>query len=143
MNIDADAPVRAEGATYVDASLQTVWDIMVAVEQWPSWNPDVKWARLTGAVEPGAEFTWKAGPGTIRSTFTEVDAPEMLAWTGTTLGIRAVHIWRLEGSESGTKVSTEESWSGVLPRILSSMMSRALQKAIDTGLDALKAAAER
>lgn len=143
MNIDADAPVRAEGATEVDASPQTVWDIMVAVEQWPSWNPDVKWARLNGAAEPGAEFTWKAGPGTIHSTFTDVDAPRLLAWTGTTLGIRAVHIWRLEGSASGTKVSTEESWSGLLPRILSSMMSRALQRAIDTGLESLKVAAER
>ena len=116
---------------------------MAAIEEWPSWNPDVKWVTASGVVEPGTEFAWKAGPGTIRSTFTHVEAPTLLAWTGTTLGIHAVHTWRLEATSSGTRVTTEESWSGLLPRLLSRTMSRTLQTAIDSGLDALKAAAER
>jgi hypothetical protein len=44
-------------------------------------------AAVDGDVALGANFTWKAGPGTIRSTLRQVDRPHVLGWTGRTLGI--------------------------------------------------------
>lgn len=38
-------------------------------------------------------------------------------WTGLTLGINAIHIWRLERKDSETIVKTEESWEEILARI--------------------------
>lgn len=143
MTVDVSAPVSAVGSIEIGAPPQAVWEILVGIDEWPSWNPDVKWVRCSGAVEAGTEFTWKAGPGTIRSTFTHVESPRLLAWKGTTLGIHAVHVWRLDASPSGTKLVTEESWAGLLPRIASSTMTKTLQKAIDSGLEAVRATAER
>lgn len=48
---------------------------------------------------------------------------------------------RLEDGE--TKVFTEESWTGLLPRLFRGSMSRSVRNAIDGGLPALKAEAER
>jgi hypothetical protein len=143
MAIDESAPVVARGSIGVDAEPARVWALMSSIEAWPSWNPDVRWARLDGELAAGSRFTWKAGPGTIRSTLTDVGEPSRLAWTGTTLGIHAVHVWQIEPTDGGSEVRTEESWSGVLPRLLRSAMTRSLQTAIDRGLKALKAAAEK
>jgi len=60
-------------------------------------------------------------PGTITSTFQAVDQPTELARTGRTMGIPAIHVYRLRPSEQRpgrTIVSTEESWGGLLARLL-------------------------
>ena len=84
--------------------------------------------------------------GTITSTFQLVDRPTELAWTGKTLGIPAIHVYRLRPSDprlGHTVVWTEESWSGLLARLLRRRFTTTLKTAIDTGLARLKAEAER
>ena len=88
-------------------------------------------------------FRWKAGRATITSTLRQVERPRVLAWTGKATGIDAVHVWRLEPRDGGTFVQTEESWQGLLVRLLSGPMRKSLQKAVDGGLEHLKAEAER
>jgi hypothetical protein len=88
-----------------------------------------------GAVQPGTTFSWKSGPGTITSTFQLVDRPTELAWTGKTLGIPAIHVYRLRPSDQRlghTVVWTEESWSGLLARLLRRRFTTTLKTAIDT-----------
>ncbi len=76
------------------------------------------------------------------SRLEHVNAPTELAWSGRTFGIRAVHTWRFEESEGGTRVRTAESFEGLLARLLPGLMNRMLAKALDQGLGALKAEAE-
>jgi hypothetical protein len=66
-----------------------------------------------------------------------------MAWTGSTLGIKAIHVWRLESIGEKTRVITEESWEGLLPHILTGPMRKMLQRSIDLGLMYLKAEVER
>ena len=61
-----------------------------------------------GAVSPGSVFRWKAGPGTITSTIRQVLPRHSIAWTGTTLGIRAIHVWQLQPRDGATVVRTEK-----------------------------------
>ena len=98
---------------------------------------------LEGGVEEGAVFRWKAGRATITSTIRQVERPRLVGWTGKTTGIDAVHVWRLEPSDGGTLARTEESWEGLLVRILRRPLQKSLQKAMDSGLGHLKAEAER
>lgn len=65
-----------------------------------------------------------------------------VAWRGRTLGITALHIWRIENQRDGTRVFTEESWTGPLARVLRSSMTKTVRKALDDGLPALKREAE-
>jgi hypothetical protein len=143
MIIHKHAPVVASGSIEISAPPHTVWNIMTAIERWPEWNPEVIWAKIEGPLAPGTVFRWKAGPGTITSVIREVEPTGILAWTGKTMGIHAVHVWRLTPRNGGTAVRTEESWEGLLPWLFRRALRRTLQKSIDTGLGYLKIAAEK
>jgi hypothetical protein len=138
--------VYGTGEIEVAADPETVWGVLADIGGWPSWNPDITQVNLRGPLQPGTTFSWRSGPGTITSTFQVVEEPTELTWTGKTMGIPAVHVYRLRPSEqrSGhTVVSTEESWGGLLARLLRKRFAKTLKTAIDTGLARLKAEAER
>jgi hypothetical protein len=120
-----------------------VWDVVADFQRWPEWNSDVKSMSVDGPVAPGTTFRWKAGPGTLTSTVQKIDRPTAIGWTGTTMGIRAVHVWRFEPREHGTVVHTVESWDGLLARLLRGRMQRTLQRSLDDALARLKVEAER
>ena len=63
MEINRNAPATAEGELRIDADPSTVFSVIAAIDQWPSWNPDVKSVTVEGPVQPGMAFRWKAGPG--------------------------------------------------------------------------------
>ena len=67
----------------------------------------------------------------------------MVAWTGTTLGIKATHVYRLEPRGEATLVHTEESYEGVLARLLRGSLQKTLEKGLSDGLRYLKAETER
>ena len=143
LNINRSAPVTAAGEIAVAANADVVWDVLAAIDEWPDWNPDIKAASLQGPLTAGSRFSWKAGPGTINSTILQLNRPKIMAWTGSTLGIKALHVWRLESIGEKTRVITEESWEGLLSRILAGPLKRMLKRSIDSGLTYLKAEAER
>lgn len=141
--IDERAPVIGAGEIVIAATPQTVWDVLSTIEGWPEWNPDVKWVSIEGDVAEGRQFRWKSGPSTLTSTLQRVDRPRLIAWTGRTFGIDAVHVWRLEPQDGSTLVRTEESFDGVVARLLRRPLRKTLAGALDRGLLHLKAEAER
>lgn len=143
MEIDRHAPVVAEARVEIAAEPEVVWDTVADFERWPEWNPDVRGMSVDGPVAEGTTFRWKAGPGAINSTLRSVERPSRIGWTGRTLGIDAVHVWRFEPRDGHTVATTAESWAGWLPRLLRGPMRRQLQNALDAGLPRLKAESER
>lgn len=143
MEIDRSAPAVAHSELEIDAPPDVVWGVLTDIAAWPSWNAEVKRAALEGPLAAGTSFRWKAGPGTIVSTVQRVEPPRVIAWTGRTLGIEAVHVHRLEPHGSSTLAMSEESWDGLPVRLLRRRMTRTLQAALDAGLRSLKAEAER
>lgn len=143
MDINRKAPVLATGEIEVATDPKTVWNIISAIDHWPDWNPEVKLASLKGELTPGSTFRWKAGPGTITSTIQQIETLKTIAWSGRTLGINAIHIWRLERKDGETIVKTEESWEGIFARTFRGPMQKILQSSIDSGLKYLKEEAER
>jgi len=141
--IDVDAPVVSSAEGQIAAPIDDVWRILTAIEQWPTWNPDVKSVSLDGPAIEGTTFRWKAGPSTIASTVTRVDRPRLIAWTGKTLGISAIHVWHLEQRDGHTRVRTEESYEGLVARLLRRSLRKTLDAALADGVRYLKAEAER
>jgi hypothetical protein len=141
--INRAAPVVGTGKIEVAAVREVVWDVLTGIEHWPSWNPDVKSVSMHGALSEGSEFRWKAGPGTITSTLQSVEAPRRIAWSGTTLGLKAMHVYALEARNGGTLVRTEESYDGLVARLFRPRLQKTLDSALQSGLRHLKAEAER
>jgi hypothetical protein len=141
--INEQAPVVGASEIEIAAAPEAVWDVLTAFERWPSWNRDVKSISVEGPVAEGLVFRWKAGPGTITSTVRLVEPPRRLAWTGKTLGIKAIHFWHLEPREGKAFVRTEESYEGVVARLLRGSLQKTLDAALADGLRSLKAEVER
>lgn len=138
-----DAPVKSKREVQIAAPPEVVWEVLTGFERWPEWNPEVKSMSFEGPVAPGSEFRWKAGPGTIVSTLEEVDRPRFIKWRGRTLSIKAVHDWRFEPSNGGTRVETEESFSGFLARLFRGSLQKTLDRSTESGLEHLKRESER
>ena len=143
MDIDRDAPAAAEGSTRIAAPPETVWAVISDIAAWPTWNPEIRSVTFDGPLKPGSEFRWRSGPSSLVSRLEVVDPPREIAWTGRTMGIRAVHVFRFEEADGGTLARSEESWSGLLPSLLRSFSRRRIQRAIDHALGTLRSEAER
>jgi len=141
MHINESAPVIARRELEVAASPELVWDLLSKIDRWPDWNPAVRTASQP-VLKEGAVFRWRAGPAALTSTLVQVERPRMLGWTGTSMGMKAVHVWRLEAVGRQTLARTEESWSGTLPRMLPGVLRRSLRKTLDSWLHHLKIEAE-
>jgi uncharacterized protein YndB with AHSA1/START domain len=142
MEIERDAPATAEGEQRIDAPPEIVWAVMSDIDAWPTWNPDVKRATLEGPLATGSVFRWKAGTSLV-SRLEVVDPPREIAWTGRTMGIRAVHVYRFEPMDGGTLARSSESWEGLIPSLLKGWSRRTLERGIADSLGRLKAEAER
>jgi hypothetical protein len=143
MEINRNAPATASGELQIDADPRTVFLVISAIEQWPSWNPDVRSVQLQGSVQSGTVFRWKSGPSSLTSTLQVVDPPREIAWAGTTMGIKAVHLFRFQANHGGTLARSEESWEGLLPSLLKGYSRRTLHRGIHRVLSHLKAEAKR
>ena len=131
------------GEAWIDALIELVWEVLTTFEDWPSWNRLVHSMVTDGGATEGTVFRWKAGPGRITSTIVRVDAPRGIAWTGRTLGIDALHVWRLHPECNRTFVRTEESYDGAVAKLFRRMVHRSLDDGLEQGLADLKAEAER
>ncbi len=139
----AASPVVSSAEVEIEAPIEVVWGVLAAIERWPAWNPDVRSVTLDGPVAEGTAFSWKAGPGTIKSTIVRLDPPQLITWTGRTLGIDAVHVWRLDHRDGRTLARTEEAYNGLVARIFRRPLQRVLDKTLTDGARHLKAEAER
>ena len=141
--INESAPVVGRSEGEIAAPPDVVWEVLTAFERWPSWLRDVKSMSIDGPVAVGTVFRWKAGPGTITSKIERVEPPRLIAWTGSTFGIKAIHFWHFEARDGATFVRTEESYEGLVTRLLRGSLQKTLDRALDDGLQDLKAEVER
>ena len=66
----------------------------------------------------------------------------MIAWTGKTLGIKAIHAWELKPRNDATRVRTEESYEGLVARLFRGSLQKTLDRALADGVRYLKAEVE-
>jgi len=77
------------------------------------------------------------------TTLQRVDRPRVFAWTGSTFGIKTIHVHVLEARGGNTLVRSEESYDGLVVRIFRGLLQQRLDAALADGLRHLKVEAER
>jgi hypothetical protein len=125
-----------------------VWDILIATDKWPEWNP---FARLSGRVAPGERVDLTITPPgkgamRFRPTIVKLEPGRELRWLGS-LGLRG-----LFDGEHGLRVVPEdvgrcrfehfETFTGVLVAPLLWMAGDATRQGFEAMNRALKARAE-
>lgn len=130
MNVNSRAPVVARQSIVVRTPAEAVWRLLVDVERWPAWNPDIRRTELRGALVQNAVFHWELRDWSLSSRVHEVVPFRKLAWSGQAADVVVLHAWTLVPIADGVSVQAEESWEGA------SLIHRArdLQRAVDTSL---------
>jgi len=137
------APVVGHADVFINAPITTVWRILSDIEHWPDWNKSVSRMNLDGPVRVGTSFRWVGGSSRIASCVEEVEPPHRIAWSGRTMGIRAIHVYELDEDKRLTRVHTVESFEGWPARLMRGRLQKMLDEDLKAGLAALRAAAER
>lgn len=75
---------------------------------------------------------------TIRSRLHTVEPNRRIGWTGSALGMYAIHNWTFEADEKTTRAFTEESLSGWLTRLMKLFDPHFLEKSLEAALQRLK-----
>lgn len=140
--VHREAPVKSRVSIDIAAPASRVWEVLSAIDRWPAWHAKVSKARLAGPLEPGSRFVWKTGGMTIRSELAVVRPDSLLGWTGSMMGLKAIHLWFLFPlGKGGTRVVVEESLDGFGAGLM--MSDRKLADILTTWLENLKRESER
>jgi carbon monoxide dehydrogenase subunit G len=142
IQINREAPAVETADVFIKAPIETVWSVLSDLGCWPSWNPGVSKIKVNGPVKVGTSFEWVAGKSKLVSRIKEMNSPRRIAWSGKTLGIRAMHVWELAEKGEGTQVHTEESFEGLVARLFRGFAKKTLTKALTQGVSSLKAEVE-
>lgn len=140
--IDNDAPIKASVEITIRAPAEQVWQVLTDIPNWPKWHADITNTEMSGPLESGTSFRWKNGGTQIHSRIALVRPYEQFAWTGTAMGAKAIHVWKLQRLADGqTLVTTNESMEGFMITVFYS--SKKLEASDKLWLDRLKQAAEK
>ncbi|HLK33469.1 MAG TPA: SRPBCC family protein [Terriglobales bacterium] len=114
-SIDAKAPVTARLELQIAAPPSKVWALLVDAPSWPKWQKQIESVTAEGPLRSGMRFSWKTGGTSIHSQVQLFDPERRLAWTGTALTAKAIHVWQLKLEPGNrTLVTVEESMDGLL-----------------------------
>ena len=112
--INENAGIRDSHAIIINADIEKVWDVLVDMENWPAWNPEVKKVELDGEVAEGTNFKWIQGRTHGKSQIQTVKKPNTLAWTSKAKFVKRIYVWSLESDEGQTIATVSASFQGTL-----------------------------
>jgi uncharacterized membrane protein len=141
-DVDRAAPVIARHEIEIEAPLDTVWQLHVDVNAWPTWQTDITAAHIDGALEPGVSFDWTSYGFSVTSTVYDVTERTRVLWGGTSGGITGVHEWLFSETPGGVHVTTTESFAGEPVEADAPGMQALLDASLVAWLGHLKTAAE-
>lgn len=110
--INENAGIRDSHAIIINADIDKVWDILVDMENWPAWNPEVKKVTLDGDVAEGTNFNWIQGRTHGSSQIQSVNKPSTLSWTSKAKLVKRIYVWSLESDEGQTIATVSASFQG-------------------------------
>jgi uncharacterized membrane protein len=140
--VDMSAPVVAHHTVEIKAPLDSLWQLHIDVNAWPTWQQAITEAHIDGAFEPGNSFRWSSYGFAVTSQIYEVEDHSRTLWGGTAGGITGVHEWLFRETDDGVRVSTNESFAGDPVRADVGGMQAQLDASLVAWLEYLKAAGE-
>lgn len=100
----------------IDADRETVWQVLTDGTGHADWDPHIE--SIEGTIAPGRRLTVKFRDSmTFRPTVQAVEAGRSLEWLGRLIipGLfDGRHHWELESTETGTRVTQSEQFTGIL-----------------------------
>ncbi|MGD1841661.1 MAG: SRPBCC domain-containing protein [Thermonemataceae bacterium] len=143
----ADAQFFIHNAIEIEASPQTVWDILIQAEDWPNWYEGMSGVKVPAASDgilfDSAAVQFRTMGLDFDATIVEFEPPTRLGWLSVQKRISGYHAWLIIPTEKGCKVITDESQKGSLTFLQKVFVPNKLKKLHDIWLAELKKKAEQ
>ena len=124
------APVVSFNALDIPFPVDRVWAVLIRAGDWPALYANCKDLRFIDGPGPdlsaGQWFTWRTFGLRVRTRVTDFEPGHLLGWRGDTWYGRGYHLWRLEPTQAGCRLVTEEAQRGLVPTLLAPLLRRGL-----------------
>jgi hypothetical protein len=133
-----------ETKTLIRASRETIWDLLVDLPNWPSWNTTVDKTEGIVALGKKVKVFVKLSPGrAFPVKVSELDKPSKMVWTGgMPLGLfKGVRTYTLTPNGDAVEFHMREVFSGPMSKLIEKSIPD-MQPAFDELAAALKQRAE-
>ena len=137
--------MRVQHALEIEASIERLWELTVAVEDWPTFTPTVSSVtRLDdGPLQVGSRARLKQPGQPARVwTVTELEPQRCFAWSTRLLGSTVTGIHELSAAGSHTKNSLIVEVTGWTSGLVGTLLRNSIAKAIAKENEGFKTAAE-
>ena len=112
--IDENSSLTDRQSIIINVSIQEVWNKLTAIDQWPEWNKDIKWAKGV-AKKQGDVFSWNHHGKNYQSILEVAKAPHLFTFVAKSGLIKSIFSWTLdETDENQTVISMEQSSKGFM-----------------------------
>ncbi|MFD1514738.1 SRPBCC family protein [Halomarina rubra] len=130
-------------STETTAPPRRVWDVWTTVEQWPTWDTELREATLDGEFCEGAtgELTPRRGRATS-FVVTDVDPVRSYTYVADLPLARLVVRRSLHSHDGGTNFTHEVWFEGPLGRVFSRTLGRHYRHALPQVMEAVREQAE-
>jgi hypothetical protein len=64
-SINHAAPVTCSKSIIIHANASKVWEVLINIDHWVSWQSDISKSKLRGTLAAGSNFSWKTGGANI------------------------------------------------------------------------------
>lgn len=133
-------------AIEINATPETVWNILIDALQWESWYKGAKNIRFADTsqrlLQSNTVMHWQTMGLSFRSGIKEFEPYRLLAWESVKKSIQGYHVWLIIPTAGGCRVITDESQNGWLTFLEKTFQRNKLKKLHDVWLTALKRKAE-
>ena len=130
----------------INASPQTVWNILIQAEAWPDWYQGIREVKVLNdsdsTIKPDSKLTFNTMNRDFNGIIKEFKPYERLAWETIHEKLNAYHAWLIIPNENGCSVITDESQYGKLAKLQIIFVPNKLRKLHDKWLEELKKKAE-
>jgi short-subunit dehydrogenase len=112
-------PIEVHNEIEIPASAEHVWDLLAAVDRWPTWYRACRWVRVESTDPSGRpdRFRWKAHPVELLSTVVASDRPHSFAIVADARGFHADRAFTIRPAPNGrgVRVISHETQVGPFP----------------------------
>jgi len=141
------ATIYAYNETTSSATPEALWSWLVRAADWSTWYANCKRLRFQDSpgpdLYPGCRFRWTTFGVPVSTVVDEFEPPLRLAWSGTAFGSTGYHAWTLLPQGSQTRIVTEETQRGVIPRLGRWILQREIVRQHQLWVEALARRAEQ
>jgi len=142
-NINNNAPLKYCKTILINSSPEKIWEVITDINQWTSWETDIKNPKINGHLKPNTVFDFKINRVKIRSKIHTVEPFHHFGWTAKFFGMYIIHNMTLTETKGQTLVSDDESLEGVIVRLFKKLFDKKLEKNKQNWLEQLKKECEK